>query len=411
MQPELSSLTQAILHELLTRAEQPHRRQVVRLRLNDRDHAAYFTLDDGATRRDTNRSLRRLEAERLVRLHWQQWEENNWLTAVDLLPGQSAALSQLLGRTPRATQDDALRQLLQAQPRHAGWHADFIAWALAQLDDYRSVAPLERGNPTLNQDILQALATLAILQTPTLERSLSVRLFGDSKRLSALRSAVLRVLRRHDPGAAAFDDDDWALLRAYHLDRVPEYVPLAGAIKLRFETAPYELDLSEFQPSVALSAAMLQHAAAADIKARAIITVENATSFSELLFVRPSDIAAIYTGGFASPTAIRLLRAIRTAHRRVAFFHWGDMDAGGLRILAHLRMQVGEVLPLAMDPAHFVTAQAHAQALTREDRQALSALRQSPALIDCVPLIDCLLSADQKLEQEAISTATVLASL
>jgi hypothetical protein len=36
----------------------------------------------------------------------------------------------------------------------------------------------------------------------------------------------------------------------------------------------------------------------------------------------------------------------------IAFCHWGDADAGGLRILAHLRNSTKcEIKPLALDPA------------------------------------------------------------
>jgi hypothetical protein len=131
---------------------------------------------------------------------------------------------------------------------------------------------------------------------------------------------------------------------------------------------------------------MLRDVTVTAIAARVVITVENATSFCELTLLRRPDVAAIYTGGFASPTAIDLLRAIRAADAGVPFFHWGDMDAGGLRILAHLRMQIGTVAPLGMNPATFAAQQAHSQPLTAEDQLALTRLRRHPALADCLPL-------------------------
>lgn len=414
--PELPDTARAIMRTLLDRYEQPGRQNIVRVRLSPRDHPDYFSAEDSAPRRETNDVLRRLADSGKLRLRWRKWEEGNWLEAVDLVAEQATSLYTLLKRSPRDAQNQALHWLLDTQEPCPGWHTSFLAWTRAQLDAYRSVAPLDRDDPDLNADLLRALAALAELRDPTLERTLSVRLFGDSKRLEALRGAIARVLRRHDPEAATFGDDEWALLRAHNLDRAPEYVPVAGPLVLRASItgvidslvpAP-TIDLTPFRPSVALSAAMLQDTDVAGCSARALVTVENATSFSELLAARPAELLAVYTGGFASPTVVRLLCAIRAARPNLPLLHWGDLDAGGLRILAHLREHVGNVAPLAMSPAVFDAYRAFTQPLTPTDRSALAALRQHTALADCVSLIDTLLAAGKKLEQEAVDIVAVL---
>jgi len=424
--PALGDTVRTILGTLLDRYEQPGRQNIARVRLSSRDHPGYFSAEDSAPRRETNAVLCRLADAGVLRLRWRKWEEGNWLETVDLTSEQAAPLYALLGRNPRHEQDQALRRLLDAQKPRSGWHTGFLAWARAQLDGHRGVAPLNRDVPDLNADLLRALAALAELRTPTLERTLSVRLFSDSKRLETLRGAILRVLRRHDPEAATFGDDEWALLRAHNLDRAPEYVPIAGPLVLcvRNEDQGQQtvdeqpscvvfgpaslIDLKPFQPSVALSVAMLRNADVAACDARALVTVENATSFSELLAARPADLLAVYTAGFASPSLIRLLCAIRAARPDLALLHWGDLDAGGLRILAHLREHVGDVAPLAMSPPIFDAYHAFAQPLTSADRAALAALRQNATLAEGVPLIDTLLTGDQKLEQEAVDIAAVL---
>lgn len=398
--PELPAVAGAILQTLLDRLEQPGRQRVVRVRLTENQHADYFSDRTVAPRHETNAALQELAGQGVLRLHWRKWEKGNWLEAVDLVPERAEAVYALLKRTPRGTREGALRDLLAAQTPQAGWHAAFLKWATARLADHRSVAPLDLDDPQGNADLLRALDALARLANPTLERSLSVRLFGDSKRLEVLRRGVVAVLRRHDPEAAAYGDDDWALLRAHHLERVPEYVPLAGALVLRVNGA--DLDLAPFAPSVALSAATLRMAMVVACLASRIVTVENATSFSELVAVRPASVLALYTGGFASPAVIAFLQAIRAARPDVAFFHWGDLDPGGLRILAHLRASLDTVTRLAMDVDTLKAHRAQSQALTATDRKALVTLRSLPVLADCVPLIDHLLATGQKLEQEAV---------
>lgn len=408
---EPPELVRSLLLALLDRAEQPGRRQVARVRLSEREHPAYFSLEDATPRRATNTALERLARDGVLNLRWRRWEEGNWLEAVDLRPAGLGALHRLLGRAPRAAQEEALRELLAAQTPLPGWHAAFLAWASAQIDVGRSPSPLDRDNVAESADLLKALAALAALEAPTLERALSVRLFGDSKRLASLRGALLRVLRRHDPDAPLYGEDDDALLRAHQLDRAPEYLPLAGPLTIALPTSATPLALAPFAPSLALPAPLLRAARIAELGAQAVITVENLTSFSELCALRPPDVLALYTGGFASPTVVALLRAIRKAGPDIAIWHWGDLDAGGLRILAHLRAKLGNVRPLAMDSAVFVTHASAAQPLTAGDRENLRELQAHPLLADCTRLIEQLLGAGAKLEQEAVPAAVALRQL
>jgi hypothetical protein len=408
--PDLPPLARAILHALLDRLEQPGRRQVARVRLSERDHPDYFSPVDVASRRATNAALAALANEGALVLHWRRWDEGNWLDAVDLPPEGADAVRRLLGRAPRATQEEALRALVAAQAPRPGWHAAFLAWAAAQLDAHRAAPPLDREEPTIAADLLRALAALADLGAPTLERALSVRLFGDSKRFAALRGAVLRVLRRHDPDAPLYGEDEDALLRAHQLDRAPEYVPLAGDLELALASGQ-SVALAPFRPSLALPAPLLRGARVTNLGARALVTVENLTTFSELCATRPPDVLAVYTGGFASPTVIGLLRAARAAAPGLALFHWGDLDAGGLRILAHLRAQLSDVGVLAMGPATFAAHSAAAQPLTAGDRASLQELRTHPLLADLGLLVEHLLATGLKLEQEAVPATVVINEL
>ncbi len=61
-----------------------------------------------------------------------------------------------------------------------------------------------------------------------------------------------------------------------------------------------------------------------------------------------------------------------------------------------------------MNPQIFAEYRAFSQPLSNSDRNNLQALRQHSALADCYALIDTLLEANQKLEQEAVDIATVL---
>jgi hypothetical protein len=343
-----------------------------------------------------------------VALHWEKHEADNWLKAVDLNVTHAGDVYRLLGRTPRLTQAAALKALIAAQTPRDGWHTRILDWLVERLDSHRSVAPFNLDDPEFNRDLLTALAALADLNKPILERTLSHQLFGDSKRLEALRAALATLLRRHSPFAADYETTD-DLLRAHYLHRIPEYVPVAGSLILSLDGKRLAID--SFQPSVALSADTLRSTKVVECRAPIILTVENATSFSELIAVRPATSLAIFTGGFPSPTLISFLCAIRECSPHCRFFHWGDLDAGGLRILACLRKHIPEFKPLGMDSTVFEAHHQRSLALTAGDRTALQDLRKHPLLADCVELVERLLSSGRKLEQEAIGAAAVLERL
>ncbi len=402
---DLPDLARTLLHTLLDRYEQPERQTVVRVRLSVKTHPEYFSSASAGPRQRTNHALQHLADQGSLRLHWQKWEQGNWLTAVDLLPEQADVLYRRLGRTPLSRQESDLQALLAAQTPQANWHTAFFEYTMQQLAQHRSVAPLTRDDPRWNADLLVLLDAVARLRQPTIERALSVRLFADSKRLAELRSALVAVLRRCDPQADQFGDDDRALLQAHMLERIPEYVPLAGPLLLQWLTPAGEitmLDLRDFVQGLALPTGTLQTCTVGACTARVVVTVENATSFHELLAVRPPTMLALYIGGFAGPATLALLRAVAAAGPDAVCYHWGDIDPGGLRILTHLRTQMPHVQPLAMDVATFEQYRRHAQPLTQRDRATLKSLQAQPLLNDCYGLIAHLQQRGHKLEQEAV---------
>ncbi len=401
----LPPIVHDILGLLLDRYERPNRQRVVRVRLKD-DAPAYAA----SSRQECNEMLQTLAAQGWVALHWEKNEADNWLRAVDLNIDYADQVYELLARTPRLSQAAALKALIAAQTPRGGWHTSILDWLVLQLESQRSVAPFNLDDPKFNRDLLTALAAIADLRSPVLERTLSSDLFGDSKRLESLRAALATLLRRHSPFAADYETAD-DLLRTHQLHRIPEYVPVAGP--LTFSLNGKRLETEPFWPSLALSAETLRSAEVVECRAPIILTVENATSFTELTGIRPSTIFFIFTGGFPSLTVIGLLRAIRDCEPTCRFFHWGDMDAGGFRILAYLRKHIPEFRSLGMEVAIFDTycQQTRTVALTASDRTTLQDLRGQSMLGDCVELIDRLLSSGRKLEQEAIRATAVLEKL
>lgn len=405
-----------LLSLLLDRAEQPERKRSAVVLI--RRACPWYDSEQipSGLRPRFHEALQELEQRGWVRLSWRRFNEGNLLEKVELViraPEQLALLYSELGRVPREMQEARLQALLEEQEPGSDWHAVFLVRARAQLKVHRLPVPLSLSDPQESRDILRALAAIARLREPVLLRKLSVQIFHNSKRLGNLKSAIVAVLSTCSAEAPLYGDDEWALLQAHHIERAPEYVPLAGPITLqawdqRLPTKEMYLELDARFPSIALSEYCLRQARVIACSASAVITVENLTSFTDLVLVRPSSLLVLYTGGFASPSLLSFLEKLQNLRPDLPFFHWGDLDAGGLRILAHLRTFLRTIQPVGMDVSTFMTNQDYGQPLTTRDREALNSLRTLENLSDCLPLIKYMIVAGRKLEQEAIEATSIV---
>jgi hypothetical protein len=82
-----------------------------------------------------------------------------------------------------------------------------------------------------------------------------------------------------------------------------------------------------------------------------VMTVENWTSFNGQCREIPRG-AVVYTSGFPAPPVRQLVSQLASMWPNVPFFHWGDVDAGGLLIADSIRNAAGRSVKLhLMTPA------------------------------------------------------------
>lgn len=133
------------------------------------------------------------------------------------------------------------------------------------------------------------------------------------------------------------------------------------------------------------------------IVGRAVITIENLTSFHT---TGCSDIFVIYLGGFHNSIRREFIKKIYQQNPEVLYYHFGDIDAGGFYILEHLKRQTGiEFQPYKMDLETLKEYQEYSKRLTDHDRDRLMKLRDS----QYQEVISYMLKNNCKLEQETIN--------
>jgi hypothetical protein len=137
----------------------------------------------------------------------------------------------------------------------------------------------------------------------------------------------------------------------------------------------------------------------------AVLTIENYASFNRYAREIDDGSLVVYTGGFASSGVIELLKSVLTmGSPSVPFFHWGDIDPGGLRIFRFLE----ESLPRRPVP-HLMTqdlAQTSGRPALRD--ASLTSLAKSDSAL--AGLAGWLASGEyiKHLEQEALEPISPL---
>lgn len=239
------------------------------------------------------------------------------------------------------------------------------------------------------EELLSVLVALFNLNKETYERDFSVRMFGDSKRFKELESRVLTVINEYGD----YPNRD-SILGELNLLKNPSYVYVKGQGSIRF--GEQTLDLSKLSSDIAISSESLADVTSIKVLSKSVITVENLTSF----YTFPSDqMLVVYLGGFHNRVRRDFLKQIQKMNEGAKFYHFGDIDIGGILIYEHLKRKTGiDFEPYEMSVSNLIKYKKMTKALTENDRKRGKSLVDGPWR----ELVVYMLEHDCKLEQEAI---------
>jgi len=259
----------------------------------------------------------------------------------------SALLAKYLGRTPAVQ----IAEIAKAELRpiaSAGepWVSQLLEemtsrWGRGETAYRLAPVPLD---PV--KEFLLLLAAVSRNEAVRLDaRTFSLRATGDTKAFDRHASRLLAVLgaRMGESGAAA--ERIWASIG---LERFSHPIHLKGPVVVQGcagvlvdgSATPFASVHSEMLPLLKLSA-----------QPNFLLTIENYASFNRQVREIESDGLIVYLGGFPSAGVVSLLeRVLSEIGDDVPFFHWGDIDPGGLKIFRFLE----ETLPRRPRP-HLMT--------------------------------------------------------
>lgn len=400
----INSLQKEMLNTLLDRYE--HSRRFMGLNKNERLpqfelsklYPAYADDSEYAFFCECNEAVYGLEKEGLVTAGRGRGEV---IGRVILCVDKLDAVYKAAGRKPRADVQAELREILKSELADPVMKegrmytlAAFLSTQLERLEENRDIEYFT-GDIQEYKNLLLMVREVLLNDEECYIRDLSVRLYQDSKKAEEYRGRVESLLYAYGEYA-----EKNTILEEHGILRTPAYVMLKGGAKIVFPNE--SIDLAAMGGDIGFSTESLKNIVRIEMSANRVMTVENLTSFHDL---KDKDALVIYLGGFHNHAKRMLLRKIYDDNPGGKYEHFGDMDAGGLYILRHLREKTGIPFePLFMDKETLMRYREQALTLTPNDRKRLKKLKEYYATGTISELIDYMLAESIKLEQEVITS-------
>lgn len=169
------------------------------------------------------------------------------------------------------------------------------------------------------------------------------------------QSAVLSVLKQYSPLYEEGMSDE-ELLTAHGILTYAQTLEFKGAVSYRIDDGPAISTAAQIYGTMFNKQTLENAVPISIVGIRQIMTIENKANYEKMQFRR--DTLYIFCHGFFSPPERKFLsRVVELAGTDTEYFHWGDMDYGGIRIFKFLQKNLFPKLkPWKMDVTDYTMA-------------------------------------------------------
>ena len=213
------------------------------------------------------------------------------------------------------------------------------------------------------------------------------------------QSAVLSVLKQYSPSYEEGMSDE-ELLTAHGILTYAQTLEFKGAVSYRIDDGP-AIDTAAQIYGTMFNKQTLENAVPISIVGiRQIMTIENKANYEKMQF-RP-DTLYIFCHGFFSPPERKFLsRVVALAGTDTEYFHWGDMDYGGIRIFKFLQKNLFPKLkPWKMDVTDYKMALQMGASISLETDKRERFEQMDAGVL--TPLKEAILKNGKEIEQELL---------
>ena len=302
---------------------------------------------------DLAAEAKQLQQEGLIRVEWAVYGSD--AARIYYFLDQMPEYYRRTGREPKRERWKRDLQTVDAHRQQARtpWLQEYYEKLLSRLEEGKRPADLEK----YGEKLFVCLDALEKLREPVFIRVFSSRFLGGSKIFEKeLMDRVVSIAADYHP---LVDEtmEKYQVLAQLYLESYTQELAVKGGLCIQLEGR--NIDLAQFPYGTVLNTETLKRAhVPAQQKIRKVITVENKANFVSMPFEEGTFL--IFSHGFFSPLEREFLVHVRQAleergrdtaagNSRIAYFHTGDLDYGGVRIFKHIREHVfPDLQPLHM---------------------------------------------------------------
>lgn len=213
------------------------------------------------------------------------------------------------------------------------------------------------------------------------------------------QSAVLSVLKQYSPLYEEGMSDE-ELLTAHGILTYAQTLEFKGAVSYRIDDGPAISTAAQIYGTMFNKQTLENAVPISIVGIRQIMTIENKANYEKMQFRR--DTLYIFCHGFFSPPERKFLsRVVALAGTDTEYFHWGDMDYGGIRIFKFLQKNLFPKLkPWKMDVTDYTMALQMGASISLETDKRERFEQMDAGVL--TPLKEAILKNGKEIEQELL---------
>ena len=252
-----------------------------------------------------------------------------------------------------------------------------------------------------DDNLFYCLKEIAELQNPVWKRIFSANILGNSKKFEReYEKKVVGILRIYSQLADKEEMTDEEILKNHGILSYAQTLEWKGAVVYQLDTGK-AVDTSDLCYGTIINSQTLEHSKPTALPhIRKIMTIENKANYENMTYDK--DTLYIYCHGFFSPKEVKYLQELeKLADEHVEFYHWGDMDLGGIRIFLFNKEKIFPKLkPYKMNRESFCQAVEKNAGIVLEEQKRKRFEEMDAGEVE--ELKKCILEYGVEIEQEML---------
>ena len=354
----------------------------------------YFDDTNYKYQEEINEVCLKMQQQGIIKITWKKHQEGNVIDKVALNLEALEEVYKLLNRTKKQELESNVSEIIKEYCDYDNFLGNFAQDMLSNLSEKKSIKKyLNIEDLAEVRDILKAIYSMINQKEEIYRRAFSVYLFNDSKRFEAIESKVIRIISDY-----ASLNSDIDILSEFNILKNPSYIYLKGSGS--FNINDQILELGKLKGEIAFSSSIIDSLKVESLQVKRIVTIENLTTFHD--YNNPEELI-VYLGGYHNEVRRKFFKKLYNHNASMEFYHWGDIDVGGFRILNHLREKTSIAFKsMFMDVITLEKYKDHCKELKENDIASIKKMLVDERFQEFREVFEYMMDKGVKMEQEVL---------